>query len=560
MSSDLLQTLVEDPTQVFSKSTSDSNYFETLVKKYMDPIIGYSKLDEVYIEGLDASQIFGQSKLVVENAGMAIMEKIEELGGIESDLEESVSEDGSEEDVEDDLKEPFENEDEQEEEEEIEVQEEDSFDDQSEAEVEAEDAAPAESDDDEFDESKIKKDAYGLNDGFFDLEQFQKQVLALEDEDLNADDDEEIDYFAEVNDEDEIDYYNDFYDKPNQEPKKSLLDDDEEHDDAEEPSDNDDGDLDSLNEEEFNNALGEMREDLYEEKSTFEKQQEKLQQEINKLEDELVAEKKWTMKGEVRSSQRPEDSLLNDQEDFDFDRVGKPVPIITEEITETIEDLIRKRVKAEEFDDLPKRFLNEIVKPRKERVEVSETKSSKSLAEIYEDKYKGVETTNEKEEQLTKDHQEIKELFNNVNYKLDALTSFNFVPKPYENKVIEVKNATIEMEDSQPEFVSNETRLAPQEVFNKDEKNSNEIALKSGLSYSKDELSKEEKQRLRRANKRKRSKHFKEQAAKKPKTESIVDTLSKNKNLTIINKSGEKTDIKGNLKKHKEVTSNNLKL
>ncbi|WEJ95848.1 U3 snoRNP protein [Yamadazyma tenuis] len=550
MSEDLLPALVEDPTRVFSRDIKDSNFFKELVKSFVDPITNYSKLDEIYIEGLDASQVFGQTKLVAENACQAVLEQLDEFQESSEEISEDESEESSLE------------QDEEEHNEEEEVVDEENPQPEGERDLlEDEEVNDNDESDNEPDTELIpvKKDAFGLNDEFFDIDAFNKQILAMEETNDNEDDDEEVDYFAEVSDNDEIDYFDDFYDRPNQKKSAPLPDDEQEQLKQEESEEDDGFDMESLDDDEYNAAISQAREDLYQEKSTFEKHQEKLQKEIGELEDELVAEKKWTMKGEVKSTQRPEDSILRNEEDFDFDRVAKPVPIITEEITETIEDLIRKRIKDDDFNDLPKKFLNQVVKPQRQRVEVSETKSSKSLAEIYEDKFKGIED-NEKEEKLTKEHEEIQELFNKVNYKLDSLTSFNFVPKPHENKVIGVTMTTVDMEDAQPEFVSNEARLAPQEVFQKDGKNSEEIALKSGLSYSREELSREEKQRLRRATKRKKSKQYKDSQAKKSKTDSVVDTLSSNKNLTIINKSGQKTDVKGNLKKQTTVSTNNLKL
>lgn len=594
MTKDLLQVLVEDPTKIFNNDSEKKTYFNLNIKDLLDSIVDYSKLDEIYIDGLDSNQIFGQSKIVIDSAGQMIMERLAEREenedipelsqdeGSQDEQDEGQSEEVEEQDVEDDEGDDDDDDEEEDEggEDEDEVEVEDGKND-----IDQEDVSDIEKygidelgdrqDDDEGLEdnetsqqvSAHKEDKFGLNDGFFDIDEFNKQILALEnnDDEVNDDEDENIDYFNSVSDEDdEIDYYDDFYDKPQSaQPnvKKQLFDDDEnddsdENDEIHQEAEDQEGENQEYNEEEYDNAIGSMRQDLYE-KSSFEKQQEHINKEIKSLEDELVAEKKWSMKGEVKSDQRPEDSLLTDKESFQFDRVSKPVPIITEEITETIEDLIRKRIKNDEFNDLPKRFLNDIIKPQRERVEVPETKSTKSLAEIYEDKYTGNET-NEKEEKINQDHQEISELFNKLNYKLDSLTSFNFIPKPHENKVIEIKNNTISMEDSQPEFVSNESRLAPQEIFNKS-KGDNEISLKSGLSYTKDELSRPEKQRLRRAMKRKTAKRF-ENSNKKQKPDSVLDTLSGNKNLTVINKKGEMTDVKGNTKKSHQTDSTNLKL
>jgi U3 small nucleolar RNA-associated protein MPP10 len=299
------------------------------------------------------------------------------------------------------------------------------------------------------------------------------------------------------------------------------------------------------------------------------------------------------MKGEISSKDRPQDSLLDDPEsaNLEFDRTAKPVPIITEDVTETIEDLIRRRIKNNEFDDLPKRFITDVSKfHNRQKYELSEQKSTKSLAEIYEDQYNQVDENKEITDELKKKHDEISELFNQVSHKLDALCSAHFIPKPHQFKTIEIKvndnAASINMEDSQPLHVSSESTLAPQEIYKigDDKPKANgvlgrsEVQLKSGLSYSKDELSRDEKQRLRRANKRKRSKEFNQKqsiqkqkevhqqktqpnANKRQKVGQVIDTLSKAKNITVIDKKGQLRDVKGNLKKDNAPKgSNNLKL
>lgn len=581
----ILTELVDDPTRIFNQLEDKEVFFNGLIKELGDYICKNTKLDEIYIDGLDSSQIYGQTKIVIENVGQDLMEKLAELkGDSEEEGEEEQDDDevesGEEEEEFDEIEEP-QNSDEEFDEVDEDGNLVDDFVEEASGEEGAEPEEQQEESDAENEQSEEEnvdnsnKPGNELNDEFFNIDEFNKQILSLED---NGVVEEFVDYNKELSDDEEVDYFDDFFDKPNTSKKtKSLLESEDEDDfDGEEDGEDNEIELEfdekddygykgdegyeSLNEDDFNDALGEIRQDLVE-KSSFEKQQEKLQQQIKQLEDELVAEKKWSMKGEVNNKQRPEGSLLQDEDNFEFERINKPVPIITEEVTEDIEELIRRRIKNEEFNDLPKRLLNDIIKPQRVRTEVSETKSSKSLAEIYEDKYNGVEESNEKEEKLTQEHEEILSMINKLNYKLDSLTSFNFVPKPNEAQIIEVKNSTISMEDSQPEFVSDNNRLAPQEIFNPSaNKNSNEISLKSGLSYSRDELSREEKQRLRRSNKRKRSKQLKSKEQKKSKTSSIIDTLSNNKNLTIIGKDGKKTDVKGNVKKQKQVDSNNLKL
>lgn len=66
--------------------------------------------------------------------------------------------------------------------------------------------------------------------------------------------------------------------------------------------------------------------------------------EIATLEDENVAAKDWTLMGEANAKMRPENSLL--ATDLDFEHIAKAVPIITEEVTKTLEETIKQRILA----------------------------------------------------------------------------------------------------------------------------------------------------------------------------------------------------------------------
>lgn len=66
-------------------------------------------------------------------------------------------------------------------------------------------------------------------------------------------------------------------------------------------------------------------------------------------------------------------------------------------------------------------------------IELSDEKSKKSLAELYEEEYikqKTNDQTNEKDEALKQEHKAISEMFDALCYKLDALSNFHFTPKP----------------------------------------------------------------------------------------------------------------------------------
>lgn len=617
MPQDILSVLKDNPQNVFglfkAESQQNSGYFNELIKTFLDPITKeYSVLDKIYVDGLDSTQVYGQTKIVLEGACEDLLfDKIPKLK-----LEHSLINHDSEEEASDEENMQQQNEtDDQEEENENDS---DSFDDvegQNEDDIETLNEDDEESDSlngDNVSETETqvpsededvhppKKDAFGLNDEFFDIDDFNKQILALENTN-NANDEEEIDFFGDLDeeedDDEQMEYFDDFYDKPGKvKASKSLGEnslqgenEDEGNGDEEDEGEGNIEEDEELNENEYDNAVGSAMLDLFadenqkskdtENLSSYQKQQQQIQAEIAALESELVADKKWTMKGEIASKDRPQDSLLDDPESasLDFDRTSKPVPVITQEVTESIEDLIKRRIKEGEFDDLPKRIITDISKfHNRQKFELSEQKSSKSLAEIYEDQYNNVDENKEISEELQKQHDEISELFTKVTHKLDSLCSAHFIPKPHQMKTIDIKvsdAASISMEDAQPLHVSNETTLAPQEIYKigddkpaaNGSKGRSEVLLKSGLSYSKDELSREDKQRLRRANKRKKSKHFNERKEyqeqkqkqdttpsngnKRQKVSDVVNTLSNAKNVTIIDKKGELRDAKGNIRK-----------
>lgn len=63
---------------------------------------------------------------------------------------------------------------------------------------------------------------------------------------------------------------------------------------------------------------------------------------IEKLEDAAVGDKGWAMSGEVGKAARPVNSLL--EEDLIFDFATKVKPVITEEYTQSLEDIIKRRI------------------------------------------------------------------------------------------------------------------------------------------------------------------------------------------------------------------------
>jgi len=122
-------------------------------------------------------------------------------------------------------------------------------------------------------------------------------------------------------------------------------------------------------------------------KKNLTKEEEKLRRQTDELEKELINEKPWQMKGESKSTSRPTNSLLEGTPEFEM--ASKQAPIITVEHTIDLEDAIKKRIIAEDWDDVVPRELPDIGwnKKRGEAPEVSQEKSKLGLGELYEREY-----------------------------------------------------------------------------------------------------------------------------------------------------------------------------
>ncbi|TFK89783.1 Mpp10 protein [Polyporus arcularius HHB13444] len=203
--------------------------------------------------------------------------------------------------------------------------------------------------------------------------------------------------------------------------------------------------------------------------STYEKRMAALREEISALEGENVGKKDWTLMGEATSRTRPQNSLL--EEDLEFERIMKSVPVITEEVVHSLEERIKARILESQFDDvvrkrpvddkpfLPSRFF-----------ELQDTKSKQSLAEIYEDEYTAAQTGgatgDDRDGKLKKEHQEIEKLWENICSKLDALCNAHFTPKAPKATITSVSNvAAATLESALPTTKATSTMLAPEEVY-----------------------------------------------------------------------------------------------
>ena len=336
--------------------------------------------------------------------------------------------------------------------------------------------------------------------------------------------------------------------------------------------------------------------------SSHERRQLSLADQIRRLETAAVAKRAWTLKGEARAAERPINSLL--EEDLDFERVGKPVPVLTAEVSSSIEDLVKARILARQFDEVPRRrpgaedealaaarARRGLANVDLEAEELERREGGKGLAEVYEEEFRrknedGYQSVADKKvEEL---HKEIEGLWKNVCGKLDALSSWHYTPRPpdVEVRIVDDKPRVL-MEEARPAGVGGvgvgganggggvlgdgEGGLAPQEVFKvgaekekKGEKEEGVVTTSGGGVVGSAELTREQKVRRRRREKermKKREGDAKMVVAKgkgkgnQEKTkivkgkraeerEKLLGELQRG-DVKVIGKGGELTDVKG---------------
>ena len=623
------------------------------------------RLKQIHTEGFGQEQVWEQARRVIEAARTEAERGLEEAqqkeqadaegtgseDGLEEGLDgddESLGEEGVDYEVEgiddDDMEDAEDEEDLDGALDEAEGGGEDDYDEED-VELDGEDGPNGEEDEQPAEE--FVADKFGLNDGFFSIDNFNKQSEFLEQADVRGDeedagsDEEDVDWDAdplgqsmpkgdangmegESDDEDEEDgptfgdpdapseeenedaevgggdldamggmgntndiMYNDFFAPPAQKKRKNKKGRPNPHNfpaagtgaknEADEPEDDDmertrdavHRDLfeDEDSAEEEDDEEGEQLDpaDPRSRRSTHERRKAALQEEIRKLEAANVAKRDWQLQGEARGADRPTNALL--EEDLEFERAGKPVPVITAEVSESIEDLIKRRILAHDFQDIIRRRPDDLATGPTKRgrldMELDDSKSKKGLAEEYEEDHLRRNDPNfvdAKDEKVKKEEQEIEALWNKVRTDLDSLSSWNFRPKaPAPSMDIRVDAPVISMEDARPSAggeVASASQLAPQEVYKAGEgvKGVNEeVAGKSGLPAAREELSREDKKRRRRREKeriRKASgnepvaKAAGEGKAGKQTKKDVVDDLRKG-NVKVIGKKGKVTDVEG---------------
>ncbi|GAM82909.1 hypothetical protein ANO11243_008950 [Dothideomycetidae sp. 11243] len=494
--------------------------------------------------------------------------------------------------------------------------------------------------------SEFVQDPNGLNDGFFSIDDFNKQSAFLEEADARGGDD------GAASDEEEVDWNaNPMADGTATQSAQADEDDSDEEDgptfgdmDHDAPSDEDDdfegGEMDAIDdmgnannlmygdffappakkgnknkkgrphphnfpkktaapvtaaddeeedEEHNTGALSRVHRDLFSDDeevdiasddededtslanrnlSTHERRQLAINKEISALEATLVSKKPWALSGEASSSSRPLNSLL--EEDLAFERTGKPVPVITAEVSADIESLIKARILALDFQDLHRRRPDDLATPgnrARDRFDLADTKSKKSLAELYEEDHVKQTTGSDGTEQLTdaqrREQTEIVNLWSELRASLDSLSNFSLRPKaPTVSLEIRSDLPAARMEDARPAAAAPEaevSRLAPTEVYRAGaavDKDEGERLLggRKGEVVARDEMERGDSKRARRRAKDRAKKRKENEpvpaaqatgAKKKAASQNEVFGQLKKGGVKVIGKKGDVTDVEG---------------
>jgi len=646
------------------------------------------RLKQIYTEGLEVAQVWEQVRRAVDASSHELERYLRSLQDTKQDRASKAESNGDhrsklvrfeeEEDEEVDSEQSSDamivdqEEDFEDIEEEDEAQDEvDDVEDGEEIDMDADDFEDAEYDDEAFESnSEFVEDAHGLNDGFFSIDNFNRQSQFLEQIDARGDPDD-----GAASDEEDVDWAIDPFvgnpmpgaiasgktmsdsdveesDSEDEGPTFGNMDlnapegasDEEDGADGDEELDFDDaGDLSNANnimykdffappptkaskrkgksmphnfpskspvtgdelqtdEDDVERTIATVHRDIFSDeededaedeehldpgdpksrRSTHERRQAALLSEIRKLEAQNVAKRNWTLSGEARAAERPINSLL--EEDLDFERTGKPVPVITTEVSEDIEALIRRRILSHAFDEVLRRRPDELLTGAPVRrgalPPVDDSKSTKGLAELYDEEYRRAADPNyvdPRDDRLRKEHAEIERAWKDVAARLDALCSWHYRPRPAEAAVqVRADAPAVALEDARPSGVGGvgvgeAAQLAPQEIYRAGlARAKDEVVTVGGEVVKKDELSREQKLRMRRrAKERLRKATGNAKPAPAPSTgtkarekkSDVVAGLKKG-GVTVIGRKGELLDVEGNAAKGKTaiVTGGSLKL
>ncbi|KAL4260728.1 MPP10 family protein [Pleurotus pulmonarius] len=359
-------------------------------------------------------------------------------------------------------------------------------------------------------------------------------MLADDFGELGMDEDEEGDgfNFGEEGEEDEDDDDDD--DESGEDEQDNVSDDDDDDEEGEEGEGRET--IERLKDDLFADEEDEEENDL----TTHEQRMAALKEQIASLEAENVGKKDWVLMGEATSKSRPQNSLL--EEDLEFERTMKAVPVVTEDKIQALEDRIKARILEGRFDDVVRlRPINDKPFLPSRLFELQDTKSSQSLAQIYENDYVATQnggSADDRDGKLKKEHEELEKQWDGICSKLDALCNAHFVPKQPKAIISTVANvSTTTLESALPTTKSASALLAPEEVF----------TPAAGDLRSKSEMAPAEKRAARNKERKSRKKtrdlldsgvdkYAKMKGVKKQKQAALEGIVKTGKGVTVVGK------------------------
>ena len=174
-----------------------------------------------------------------------------------------------------------------------------------------------------------------------------------------------------------------------------------------------------------------------------------------------------------------------------------PLPPQTQ-VTSSIEDIIKTRIKESLFDDVVRTAALEKAKYKPKPAELSEEKSGLGLGDAYAKEYEELIMghTSAERSKIEQAQHEVKELFSKLGQRLDGLFNFHAVPKPFKSEVSVKSNVSaIRMEEAMPTAMAESMSLAPEEVYGK--KKGNALTTRTELSQAERKAERRKKKRVK---------------------------------------------------------------
>ena len=202
---------------------------------------------------------------------------------------------------------------------------------------------------------------------------------------------------------------------------------------------------------------------------------EKHRKDIDALEQDHIvdpSERPWELRGEVQGKDRPRNSLLG--LDATWDGVSKDPPPLDAAFGLRVEEVIKERVLAQNFDDIvPQTVVEQAYRERRSgKVEEDDDgalgqKSKLGLSEEYERDYVERQENGEKSDKPVRD-EALDEKWRKLASRLDALSHF---ASPLERPALDeevvaarTKASAVQLEEATPAAHTSEEGLAPEEV------------------------------------------------------------------------------------------------